>query len=151
MEVFATCAWSATSNVSWIVINAGFGSGNGYVILTLATNSSGTSRSGQINVSGVTFTVNQLGGAVGLTCSYALSTTSQIFSREGGSSSLLVSTTDGCEWTTVNTAAWIKVTAGLAGSGEGVVGITADPNTTGQTRQALLRIGGNTMRVLQAP
>ena len=56
------CSWSATSNDSWInITGGGVGNGNGTVNFTAATNATGSSRTGTINVSGQTFTVNQSG------------------------------------------------------------------------------------------
>lgn len=53
------CAWTATSNASWIVINSGSaGTGNGTVAYSVGVNS-GPNRSGTITVAGTTFTVNQ--------------------------------------------------------------------------------------------
>jgi YVTN family beta-propeller protein len=53
------CAWSSSSNDSWITVTEGAsGSGNGTVSFTVAANS-GAARTGTITVAGQTFTVNQ--------------------------------------------------------------------------------------------
>lgn len=56
----AGCAWTATSNASWIVVTAGAsGSGDGPVQFTVDPNATGAARSGTITIAGLTFTVNQ--------------------------------------------------------------------------------------------
>ncbi len=61
----SSCSWTATSNESWInITGGGIGNGNGTVSYTVATNSTGSARTGTITVSGQTFTVNQFGSAL---------------------------------------------------------------------------------------
>lgn len=151
LAVFATCAWTATSNTSWIAITSGSGTGNGQVNYTVAANNTGSARSGQIDVSGVIYQINQVGGPAGLSCAVTLSKTSDQVHSSGGSSSLWVSTTAGCEWTTAHSVPWITITAGLAGRGEGVLGYTVSPNRTGQARAGVVTIGGQTLTISQAP
>lgn len=151
LPVFATCSWSATSNVSWITINSGTGSGDGAVDYTVAANNTGAVRFGQIDVSGQIFQVSQLGGPAGLACSYTLSKTSDAFGKGGGSGSLWVTAASGCEWTVSNSNPWIRITAGLAGSGSGIVGYTVAPNRTGQPRLGVVTLGGQTLTLFQAP
>ncbi|NOT58846.1 MAG: hypothetical protein HOP19_01340, partial [Acidobacteria bacterium] len=58
----AGCAWTATSNQSWLTITSGAsGSGNAAVNYSVAANS-GVSRSAVISVGGQSFTVTQAGG-----------------------------------------------------------------------------------------
>ena len=56
------CAWSASSNVSWITITSGSsGTGNGTVSYSVAANTSTSQRSGNLTVAGKIFTVTQSG------------------------------------------------------------------------------------------
>ncbi len=56
----AGCAWTATSNVEWIILNGtSAGSGNGAVSYTVTVNTSGKSRTGTVTIAGKTFTVKQ--------------------------------------------------------------------------------------------
>jgi len=58
------CAWTATSNASWITITGGAGgTGNGTVSYIVQPNIN-SSRTGTITVGGQTFTVSQAAGAV---------------------------------------------------------------------------------------
>ena len=54
----AECSWTAHSNVGWITINSGAGTGNGSVTFSVLANS-GSARSETINVGSQIFTVNQ--------------------------------------------------------------------------------------------
>ncbi|MBI4749840.1 MAG: proprotein convertase P-domain-containing protein, partial [Acidobacteria bacterium] len=56
------CAWTATSNASWITTSAS-GSGNGTASFTVAANSGTTSRTGTLTVAGQTVTVTQAGNS----------------------------------------------------------------------------------------
>jgi hypothetical protein len=54
-----TCAWTATSNDTWITINSGSnGTGSGAVTYTVAAYT-GSARTGTMTIEGQTFTVNQ--------------------------------------------------------------------------------------------
>jgi hypothetical protein len=56
----AGCGWSASSNAAWLTITAGgSGTGNGTVAYSVATNNTGSARSGAVTVAGQTHTVNQ--------------------------------------------------------------------------------------------
>jgi len=56
----ASCGWTASSNVNWISITAGFsGTGSGSVSYSVSPNA-GIPRIGTLNIAGQTFTVNQL-------------------------------------------------------------------------------------------
>ena len=59
-----TCAWTATSQASWLTVTAGAtGGGNGSVAFTAAVND-GASRTGTITIAGRTFTVTQAAAVV---------------------------------------------------------------------------------------
>ncbi|MCC6392275.1 MAG: SBBP repeat-containing protein [Bryobacterales bacterium] len=151
LQVFASCPWTTSVNVNWITGVTPSGSGDGVIQYTVAANTSTSSRTGQIDVSGTTFAVNQVGGPAGLSCSYSLSRGSDSFAADGGSSSLLVSTQSGCQWTTSTNSSWLTITAGLAGSGEGVIGYSADRNTSGTVRSVAVSVAGQSLVVTQAP
>src|SRR5581483_3609702 len=90
------CAWTATSNVDWIVITSGSsGAGNGAVNYSVAANASSSPRTGTLTVAGQTFTVTQPGGS---NCTFTLSPTSQNFGASGGAGSVSVTTQTGCNW-----------------------------------------------------
>jgi hypothetical protein len=56
----AGCAWTATSNVSWISVRSGAsGSGNGTVTFEVADNNDKAKRTGTLTIAGRAFTVDQ--------------------------------------------------------------------------------------------
>ena len=94
------CAWTATSNATWITITAGAsGTGNGTVGYSVAANG-GAARTGTLTVGGQTFTVTQAAGGGTSGCSYSVSPTDIHATAVGLSSTLLVFTNSGCAWTT---------------------------------------------------
>jgi hypothetical protein len=138
------CAWTATSAVPWVTISSGSsGTGTGTVRFTAAANS-GPPRNGTITAGGQTFTVQQGNG-----CSYSLSSGSTSFPASGGSGTVNVSAGAGCGWTATSNGAWLTVTSGASGTGNGTVGFTA-ASTTGPQRTGVITIGGETFRVMQA-
>jgi Putative binding domain, N-terminal len=56
----STCAWSATSNASWLtVVSGASGTGTGVVVFQVAANNTGQARTASVSIGGQTFTVNQ--------------------------------------------------------------------------------------------
>lgn len=147
----ATCGWTAASGVTWIAVTAGAsGSGNGTVSYSVQANS-GAARSGTISIAGQTFTVNQAAAAPPPppACTYALSSNSQNVAFGGGTGNVNVTTGSTCAWTATSNAAWITVTAGASGTGNGTVSYLVSPNT-GAARSGTITIGGQTFTVNQA-
>ena len=144
------CAWTATTSTPWVTLTVAAGSGNGPISFNLSANSSGSPRMGIISVTGSnTYTVRQVGGPASVTCSYNLSRFADVFDRYGGSSSIYVETTPGCEWATLNPNDWVMITAGYAGSGAGILGYTVKPNLTGQVRSAQITVAGQPVTIIQ--
>lgn len=141
------CAWTAASNANWIAITAGAsGTGNGSVAFSVAANSGGA-RTGTLTIAGQTFTVNQ--AAPVMSCSYSIAPTSQQFGQLGGNGSVDVTTTAGCAWTATSNAAWITITNGASGTGNGTVTFAVAVNLVG-SRSGTLTIAGQTATVQQA-
>ena len=139
----AGCAWTASSNASWLTISAGSsGSGNGEVQYAAAA-STGPGRSGTLTVAGRTFTLNQGEG-----CAFTLSSSSATIDDEGGQGSFTVQTAGGCGWTASSTVPWLTIQSGTNGSGEGTVRFTASRNT-GPSRSGAITAGGQTFTVTQ--
>jgi S-formylglutathione hydrolase FrmB len=56
------CTWSAGSNASWIhVVGGASGSGNGTVLASVDSNTTGSQRVGTLTIAGQTYTVTQAG------------------------------------------------------------------------------------------
>jgi len=78
----AGCAWSVSSNASWIALTGNTsGSGNGTVSYTVAPNATGAARTGTMPIAAQTFTVTQAAGAAtSFTRYFAEGATSSFFS-----------------------------------------------------------------------
>jgi hypothetical protein len=120
------CAWTASSNASWLTIASGAsGSGNGAVQYTAAA-TTGPARSGTLTVAGQTFTVNQ-----GQGCSFTLAPSSASVPNQGGQTSFDVQSAAGCGWTAASQVPWITIASGGSGTGNGTVQLTVAPNSGG--------------------
>jgi hypothetical protein len=145
------CAWTATSNVTWITFtgagpgSGNSGSGNGTLGFRVDANTGGA-RSGIITVAGQTSTVNQAAAP----CSYDINPSAQNAPANGGQgTAIAVSVRAGCAWTAVSNVPWITAVAPASGSGNGTVNFTILPNT-GAERVGTLTVAGRTFTVTQA-
>jgi hypothetical protein len=140
----AGCAWTSTSNAAWISVTSGSaGAGNGSVTFTVAANA-GASRAGTVTIAGQTLTVNQAAS-----CSYSINPSSASIKADGGNGpAVTVTATAGCSWTAESNDAWITVTAGASGTGNGSVAFKVSKNG-GAQRTGTLTIAGQTFTVAQ--
>ena len=140
------CEWSASSSELWITIGPGAsGSGDGSVTVSVVANPSIQSRSGSIMVGGEAFVITQ----DGVTCSFSLSSSSASFDAESGSSSVGISSPDGCEWSATVGDSWIAISAGSNGSGDGSVFFTVTANTTIESRSGTITVEGEVLTITQ--
>jgi hypothetical protein len=133
----ATCAWTATSQASWLALTSAMsGSGSAAIAFTVARNDQPTGRSGTIVAGGRTFTVTQAGDAGA--CSYSV--TPVEFSPCMSSTTLSsdVSAPTGCAWTAATSDAWITILGGATGSGSGTVRFKVDDNWTAPRRGTVM-------------
>ena len=146
VDVSATsaCAWTASSNASWITISSGAsGTGNGRVGYLVLPNVGG-SRTGTLTVAGETFTVSQ----AALSCSYSISPGNQKVEASAGTGTVTVSTNSACTWMASSNASWITVTSGASGTGNGTVTYSYAANTGGD-RKGTLTVAGRTFTLEQ--
>ena len=142
------CAWTASSQASWITIASGAsGSGNGTVTLAVALNIGGE-RSGSVTIAGRTHTITQASGL--LPCNYEIDPTDASSSAGGGTLQVAVTAGLTCTWQAQSHASWITVTSGANGLGNGTVRLTVASNGSGQ-RTGTVTIAGQTFTVTQAP
>ena len=140
------CAWTATSNVSWLIITSNSaGTGNGMVNYSISANPSAASRSGTMTIAGKAFTVNQSGTS----CSYSISPTSKSFTASGGTASVNVTAASGCSWNSSSNASWILILSGGSGTGNGTVGYAVLPNPNGASRTGTITLAGKILTVSQ--
>ena len=86
----------------------------------------------------------------GGTCSFSINPTSASFAAAGGSASVTVTTSAGCNWTAASNNSFITVTSGASGSGSGTVTYAVAANTSSLARSGSLTIAGLTHSVSQA-
>src|SRR5260221_239 len=135
--------WSASTVSTWIHTTS-TGNGNGTVNFTFDANTSINTRSGTISVGGQSFTVNQ----VGISCIYALNSTSFNHGSGAESGSFGVTSPTGCSWAATTASTWIHTSS--SGSGNGTVNYAIDANTSISTRSGTIVVGGLNYTVNQA-
>jgi len=145
----AGCGWTAVENASWLHVTAGSsGNANGTVAFAVDANTAPTPRSGTLTIAGKTFTVTQDAAAA---CTYAISPAKATFPQGGGGANVTVTAPAGCGWTAVSNVAWITITAGASGSGNGsvtyaVAAYIGNP----KNRTGTMTIAGRTFTVTQS-
>jgi len=139
------CAWTVTSNVSWITFTSNTGTGNGTQNYTVAANPGATSRIGTITIADQTVTVNQ----GGVTCTYSLPAASQAFGPAAGSGTAAVQAPPGCTWTATSGVSWITIAPGAGGSGNGTVTYNVSANPSPTARAGTLTIANQPYNVSQ--
>jgi hypothetical protein len=141
-----TCVWTAvSSDITWLTVTSYDGTGSGPVRYSITANT-GPARIGYIYIGDQTFTVTQASG-----CTYTLAPTSRAHSSNAATGQTVTVTTGTiCPWTAVSNNAWITVTDGASGTGNGTVTYSITANTTGAIRTGTITIGGQTFTVTQA-
>jgi hypothetical protein len=86
----------------------------------------------------------------GGSCTYSLGSSSSSVGSGSATGGVSVVAGAGCSWTAASNAAWISVTSGASGSGNGTVGYSVAANTAGTSRTGTLTIAGKTFTVSQA-
>lgn len=114
-----SCAWSASSNVEWIVItSAAGGSGPGVVAYSVARNSGAAARVGHINVGDARVTIAQQGDS-GLCEFHVTPVLINACMAEPYELVVNVTTQAGCSWVATSDTAWIAMNGAASASGPG--------------------------------
>ena len=87
--------------------------------------------------------------AAAAACSYSLNPTSRNPTAAGGPSSVDVTTTAGCNWTSSGVPAWITPWGPASGTGTTTINFTVAANPDPAPRSANITIGGQTFTVTQ--
>jgi hypothetical protein len=158
------CPWTAASQLTWVVITS---SGNGGVSYVVQENA-GAARSGSIAVAGQAVTITQDGAPAAppqppqppqpsppaptpppASCSFAVQESPQHFTYQGGNGGFSVSASRAdCAWSATPQVAWIAVTGGSPGSGNGTVSYLVAGNG-GAARTGTISVAGKTVTVTQ--
>ena len=84
-------------------------------------------------------------------CTYTVSApTPASFGASGGTGTVAITTQPGCSWTAVSNSAFISVTSGVSGTGDGSVTFSVAANPSGSSRTGTLTVGGELVTITQA-
>ena len=150
-----SCQWMASTRASWIQLLDTRGKGDGYIRYTVMKNTSGSPRTGAIEVDRQTVTVSQeYSGA----CVFSVSPLKASLPWQGTDQDprgvsrpfkLNISSSQArCEWTAATDADWIRVHT-AAGRGSGTVPYSVVPNNSDSQRTGTIRAAGKTVTVKQ--
>jgi hypothetical protein len=82
-------------------------------------------------------------------CNYAISPTSMLYPNIGGSGSVTMTAGAGCLWAATSQVAWVTITSGASGNGNGTLNYSVGTNTTTVGRSGSIIIGGQTFTINQ--
>jgi hypothetical protein len=144
----AQCTWNASSDRGWLSITSGTsGAGNGVVSISLTPNTNTTERTGTLTIAGQSVAVKEDGQSP---CTIDISPGSATFGKDSATGTFAVSAGDQCEWSAVSTTAWIAVTSGGTGTGNGTVGYAIERNRELTDRTGTITVGSRTFTITQA-
>ena len=162
------CTWTAVSNSPWIIIASAGGASVSYTVQA----NTGAARTGTMTVAGQTVTITQDAAPAApprppqppqpspspeppqpspppATCTYAVQESPQQFTYQGGNGGFSVSASRAnCAWTAVANVAWIAITGGSPGSGNGTVSYLVAGNG-GPARTGTISVAGKTVTIAQ--
>ncbi len=143
------CAWTARADSAWLSITSGAsGTGSGSVNFAAAANSTTAVRMGTLTVAGHAVSVTQ--EAAPAACTYSVSPESASFTAEGAPGTVTVTASSGCPWTATSAAAWLTITGGAPGTGNGTVTYAVARNDGGASRETTIEIAGRSVAIAQA-
>jgi hypothetical protein len=139
------CAWNAFPSPGWITVTAGNpGAGLGSVRVSVASNSGGL-RSGQVTVGGKTIGIQQAASG----CAFTVTPLTLNVVKGASTKNVTVTAGTSCPWAVDNPYAWISITSGGTGTGNGTISLSIAANPTNTKRTAQLFIGGKTLTINQ--
>ncbi len=144
----SNCQKSASSTAPWISISFGGGTANPSTIgYTVQANTSPNQRVGTISINNglASFSITQSG----ISCTFSISPATANVSADGGSGTATVSTPAECPWTASVNVPWITVNG--AGTGNGSLSYSVQPNTTRESRTGTISVGSDTLVITQQP
>jgi uncharacterized protein (TIGR03437 family) len=144
----AACAWTAVSNNSWIVIEAGgSGPGTGGVGYRVLPNPTSVQRVGTITIASRTFTITQ---SAGEPCTFTISPPSANVAPAGGNGSIAINASaSSCTWSASSNASWITIDGSSSGTGSGTINFTVAANPNATERTGTMTVAGKTFTVTQ--
>jgi M6 family metalloprotease-like protein len=106
------------------------------------------------SVNHIQITVNSMGASsfsvtIANTCASSISSNIQSYTPGGGTGSVNVITDASCPWQASSNVAWVTITSGVSGLGNGTVSYSVTANTGPGIRTGTLSIAGQTFTVSQ--
>jgi hypothetical protein len=155
----AGCDWSAQSGATWLAVTPPSGNGSASLTVTVQPNDETSTRGSSIALGNLTLPVAQSAAAQAVTtpapvdscATLALSRPGDIFSagESTGAQSFDVNAASQCLWSAAPDAAWITVSAGATGAGNGTVKFRLERNIGTQLRTGNIIVGTKTFTVNQ--
>jgi hypothetical protein len=147
INISASCAWTATSNSSFVNISPGAGEGSGTINFTVAPNTGGA-RTATVTISNSlvtrTFMVQQGSG-----CPTSVNPPVLNFPSSQSMASVSVTAATNCSWSALTSANWIIIQQ-KPQPGNGIIIISASPNPDPLPRSTIVAVGAQTVTVNQA-
>jgi hypothetical protein len=163
------CSWTVGSDAEWIVAKPTAGQGSASVRFDVGPNP-GPVRSATVTIGGQIVRINQAPSTQSSplpptpgpsptppgpsptpappTCAYTVSPTRKTVAASGEGLTVTVTAAGGCSWTANSTAAWVAITAGESGLGNGFVRIEVSANS-GVARSASVTVAGQSVTLDQ--
>ncbi len=139
VSVASFCSWSVIKTNSWITLLSGpSGTGNGTFSYSVLTNPTALVRTGVITLSGVAYTVTQMGAP----CTYTISPAARVHSGLLETGIVNVASLVGCNWSVSNTNSWITLPSGTNGSGTMNIAYTVATNPVAIARTGVVMVAG---------
>ena len=144
----ASCTWTASSDRGWMTIAGGAsGTGSGTVNVGLTANANPTERTGTLTIAGQAVAVRQDGAVA---CSIQIAPASAAYGKDAASGTFGVTAGEQCPWSAASNAAWLAITSGSSGTGNGTVAYALERNRELNSRSAVIAVGERTFTVTQA-
>jgi len=144
------CDWVASSNDAWLSISSDTsGAGNGTINYAFSANPTDTVRVGSLTIAGQNFVVTQA-GEVREACDYSLQPSTAEAGSAAGSGTVSVSTSANCSWSAGSNDAWLSISSGATGTGNGIVSYEFTANADDAVRTGSLNIAGKIFELNQA-
>ena len=143
----AACSWSVAGATGWVtLLSPASATGTGSFNFTVLPNAEQAAREKILTVASLPFTIRQDGRTP---CSFSIAPEKNNFDDDGGTAQVTVTAAAGCGWKATSNVAWIAVTAGAEGQGNGSVTYAVTPNNATTARTGTLTVAGRTVTVDQ--
>lgn len=144
----SSCAWTATSNATWVTVEDGAGTGSGTASYLVAENATTDSRSTSLTIGDQTHAISQAGQPA-VDCTYGINPASATAGHAGGPGTFAVAAPAGCAWAATSTASWLVVTGGATGTGNGTVAYQVGEHNGVDSRMATIAVADQTFSLTQ--